>query len=212
MLDTFRKRDPVRNPGAPAVSAARPGPIPQSRLAAASSETRAAALLPAATPSGEQPPAPSAVAPESLPRAAAAQPRASGGAARLIVGPDIKLKGAEITDCDTLIVEGQVEASMHSRVIEVDEQGIFRGNVQVEIADIRGRFEGELTAHKQLMVRASGRIAGKIRYGKIQIDEGGELSGDVASAHAEPRVLCEYSGGTSEQATPGAKPATSAQR
>jgi hypothetical protein len=27
---------------------------------------------------------------------------------RLIVGPDIKLKGVEITDCDTLVVEGTV--------------------------------------------------------------------------------------------------------
>jgi cytoskeletal protein CcmA (bactofilin family) len=128
---------------------------------------------------------PEALAP-AVPAPSAPKPKASGGAARLIVGPDIKLKGAEITDCDTLIVEGQVEASMVSRVIEVDELGVFRGNVQVEIADIRGRFEGELVARKQLVVRASGRIAGKIRYAKIQIDEGGELCGDVATAESVP--------------------------
>jgi cytoskeletal protein CcmA (bactofilin family) len=101
--------------------------------------------------------------------------------ARLTVGPDIKLKGAEITDCDTLIVEGQVDASMDSRVVEIAENGVFRGKVQVEIAEIRGRFEGELTAHKQLVVRETGRVSGKIRYGKIRIDEGGEVSGDIAA-------------------------------
>ena len=30
---------------------------------------------------------------------------------RLIVGPNIKLKGVEIDDCDTLVVEGRVEAT-----------------------------------------------------------------------------------------------------
>ena len=31
---------------------------------------------------------------------------------RLTVGPDIRLIGASIEDCDTLFVEGRVEASM----------------------------------------------------------------------------------------------------
>jgi cytoskeletal protein CcmA (bactofilin family) len=101
--------------------------------------------------------------------------------ARLTVGPDIKLKGAEITDCDTLIVEGQVDASMDSRVVEIAESGIFRGKVQVDVADIRGRFDGELTALKQLVIRETGKVSGTIRYGKIRIDEGGTVSGDVAS-------------------------------
>ena len=38
---------------------------------------------------------------------AAAQPKAESGTGnRLLVGPDVKLKGAEILDCDTLVVEG----------------------------------------------------------------------------------------------------------
>lgn len=103
---------------------------------------------------------------------------------KLIVGPDIKLKGAEITDCDTLVVEGRVEASMDSRVIQISEHGVFVGKVGVDVAEIRGRFEGELTARKQLLIRATGRVSGKIRYGKIAIEEGGELSGDTATIAA----------------------------
>ena len=100
---------------------------------------------------------------------------------RLIVGPDIKLKGAEITDCDTLVVEGRVEAAMDSRVIQIAEVGTFVGKAGVDTAEIRGHFEGELTARKQLIIRAGGRVTGKIRYGKVSIEEGGELSGDVGS-------------------------------
>jgi cytoskeletal protein CcmA (bactofilin family) len=100
---------------------------------------------------------------------------------KLIVGPDIKLKGVEITDCDTLVVEGRVEASMDSRVVQIAENGIFNGTATMDVAEIWGSFEGTLTARKQLVVYASGRVAGTIRYGKIRVEEGGELSGDVST-------------------------------
>lgn len=110
-------------------------------------------------------------------------------ASRLIVGPSIKLKGVEITDCDTLVVEGTVEASMDSRVVQIAEQGVFTGKVSIDIAEIRGRFDGELTARDQLVIHATGRVSGKIRYGKIKIEEGAEISGDVARLESQSRPL-----------------------
>ena len=104
----------------------------------------------------------------------------AGSGSKLIVGPDIKLKGAEITDCDTLVVEGTVEASMDSRVVQIAEHGVFNGTVSIDIAEIHGRFDGELTARDQLIIHATGRVSGKIRYGKIKIEEGAEICGDVA--------------------------------
>ena len=105
--------------------------------------------------------------------------------ARLIVGPDVKLKGAEILDCDTLVVEGRVEATMDSRVIRIAEHGSFAGKVSIDIAEIHGHFEGDLTARTQLIIHATGRVSGKIRYGKLVIDEGGELCGDINALSAE---------------------------
>jgi cytoskeletal protein CcmA (bactofilin family) len=110
---------------------------------------------------------------------------------KLIVGPDIKLKGVEITDCDTLVVEGRVEASMDSRVVQIAQNGIFHGTATMDVAEIWGTFEGTLTARKQLVVYATGRVAGTVRYGKIRVEEGGELSGDIstlASGHARERA------------------------
>jgi cytoskeletal protein CcmA (bactofilin family) len=104
-----------------------------------------------------------------------------GTGSRLIVGPNIKLKGVEIDDCDTLVVEGRVEATMVSRAIQIAEHGSFRGTADVEVAEVRGTFEGELTARGRLVVHATGRIAGKVRYGKLLVQEGGELSGDVGA-------------------------------
>jgi len=119
------------------------------------------------------------------PLAEAPKPEAPRGlgdskGSKLIVGPDIKLKGAEITDCDTLVVEGRIEATMDSRVIQIAQHGVFSGTAGIDVAEIHGSFEGELTARKQLVIHATGKVTGKIRYGKLAIEEGGELSGDIA--------------------------------
>jgi cytoskeletal protein CcmA (bactofilin family) len=106
---------------------------------------------------------------------------------KLVVGPDIKLRGVEITDCDTLIVEGRVEASMDSRVVQIAEHGVFSGTATMDVAEVWGRFEGELTARNHLIIHATGRVSGHIRYGSIRIEEGGELSGEVSTvALAQP--------------------------
>jgi len=107
-----------------------------------------------------------------------------GKGSKLIVGPDIKLKGADITDCDTLVVEGRVEASMDSRMIQIAEQGVFCGTAGVDIAEIHGRFEGEITVRKQLIIHATGRVTGKIRYARLMVEEGGELTGDIGTMGA----------------------------
>jgi cytoskeletal protein CcmA (bactofilin family) len=130
--------------------------------------------------------APQSVIPGPAPVAAAPAPENSTSEARLIVGPDVKLKGAEILDCDTLVVEGRVEATMDSRVIRIAEQGSYTGKVSIDIAEIQGVFEGELTARSQLIIHATGRVSGKIRYGKLVIDEGGELSGDINTLNEKP--------------------------
>lgn len=106
-------------------------------------------------------------------------PQAQEGGSRLIVGPNIKLKGVEITDCDTLVVEGTVEATMDSRVIQIAATGAFKGSADIDIAEIHGQFDGNLTVRQKLVIYAQGKVTGTIRYGKVVIEEGGQLSGDV---------------------------------
>ena len=130
---------------------------------------------------------------------AQAAPKAEGGS-KLTVGPNIKLKGVEITDCDTLVVEGLVEATMDSRVIQIASQGAFKGSAEIDIAEIHGVFEGNLTVRQKLVIYASGKVSGKIRYGKVVIEEGGQLSGDIE---------CTASASAAVKASSAAKPAMS---
>lgn len=103
------------------------------------------------------------------------------GEPRLTVGPNIKLKGAEINDCDTLVVEGHVEASMDSKTLEILKTGSFDGTVTIDVAEIHGKFSGTLTARKKLIVHATGWVSGIVRYGSLLVSEGGVVSGDIAS-------------------------------
>jgi cytoskeletal protein CcmA (bactofilin family) len=98
---------------------------------------------------------------------------------KLIVGRDISLNG-EIRTCDTLVVEGRVEAVLQDcKNIEIMAPGEFKGAAEVDVADISGQFNGDLTARQRLIVRAGGKVLGKIRYGQLEIERGGVLSGEV---------------------------------
>jgi len=112
------------------------------------------------------------------------------GGSKLTVGPNIKLKGVEITDCDTLVVEGTVEATMDSRVMHITEIGAFKGSADIDYAEIHGEFNGDLTVRQKLVIYSTGRVSGKIRYGKVVIQEGGQLMGDIQfGAAVDTRTL-----------------------
>ena len=98
---------------------------------------------------------------------------------KLIVGRDIALAG-EINSCDHLVVEGTVEARVRegSR-IEISDTGLFRGTVEIDDADIAGRFEGDIMVRHRLRLRSTGRIVGKISYGELEVDAGGQLEGEI---------------------------------
>ena len=147
----------------------------------------------------------SSAQPFSAPAAtpAPATPAAPESGAKLTVGPNIKLKGVEITDCDTLVVEGTVEATMNSRVIQIAEQGAFKGSAEIDSAEVRGTFDGNLTVRQKLVIFSTGKVTGKIRYGKIVIEEGGQLSGEITfgtSGNSDSKSSSSTSTAKGEQA------------
>jgi cytoskeletal protein CcmA (bactofilin family) len=142
---------------------------------------------------------PSTASSSSSSESSASSSAGKPGESKLTVGPNIKLKGVEITDCDTLVVEGAVEATMDSRVIQIAECGSFTGSAEIDIAEIRGVFSGTLTVRQKLMIYSTGKVKGKIRYGKVVIEEGGQLSGEIefGAAANHSKGLSSPGGGVS---------------
>src|SRR5260221_8343494 len=102
----------------------------------------------------------------------------------LSVGRGIRLSG-EVNSCDKLLIEGSVDAKLTTcRAIEIAESGLFKGSTSIDEAEIRGRFEGDLTVRNRLLIKATGRVSGTIRYGQIEIECGGQIFGDIQAQPA----------------------------
>jgi cytoskeletal protein CcmA (bactofilin family) len=163
---------PAVTPAAPqpgsVISGAMPTPRPAPQPVTPAPAPAAAAPAPAAT---EPSPSPREVAPQPSPEEVAGS--------KLFVGVNIKLKGVEISNCDVLVIEGQVDATINSKVMEISKPGTLTGTAVIDVAEIHGEFSGELTARKKLVVHGTGRVTGNVRYGKLVVAEGGTVTGEV---------------------------------
>jgi cytoskeletal protein CcmA (bactofilin family) len=111
----------------------------------------------------------------------------------LILGQGMSLAG-EITSCDRLIVEGSIQATLEKcQHVIIAESGVFNGHASTENADVRGRFEGDLTVRKRLLIRAGGHVSGTVTYGEIEIESGGGISGTIEKAGANNADLISLS-------------------
>lgn len=125
---------------------------------------------------------------------------------KLFVGVNIKLKGVEISNCDVLVIEGQVDATIDSKVMEISKPGTLTGTAMIDVAEIHGEFSGELTARTKLVVHGTGRVTGTVRYGKLVVAEGGTLDGELKQIDAASPARPEK-GSASESRASSAQPA-----
>lgn len=97
----------------------------------------------------------------------------------LVVGRGISVQGT-VTDAERLVVEGTVEASMiHAAELVIAVGGIFKGEVEVEDTEIAGTIDGTLTARGNLIVRSTGRVLGTARCRRLQVEDGGQITGRI---------------------------------
>ncbi|NVN12038.1 polymer-forming cytoskeletal protein [Nguyenibacter sp. L1] len=97
----------------------------------------------------------------------------------LVVGRGISVQGT-IQDAERLVVEGTVESSMiHAQELQVAHGGMFRGEVEVEDADLAGTIDGTLTVRGSLTIRATGRLLGKAKCRRLQVEDGGQVTGHL---------------------------------
>jgi len=107
-------------------------------------------------------------------------PRAEAGEVRtLVVGRGITMQGT-VQNAERLVVEGTFEAnSLHANQLLVASGGLLTGVAEVDEAEIAGTLDGTLTARNMLLIRSSGRILGTARCRRLQVDEGGEITGQM---------------------------------
>jgi cytoskeletal protein CcmA (bactofilin family) len=123
-------------------------------------------------PQGQQPGA-------GQPQRPAGQGRAPAERRTMVIGRGISVHGT-IQDAERLEVQGIVEAKMiHATELAIAQGGMFRGEVEVEDAEIAGTIDGTLTARGALIVRATGRVLGTARCRRLQVEDGGQITGQI---------------------------------
>jgi len=143
------------------------------------------------------PPLPAAQPTPSLrsPAAAPPGPREDGQRRTLVVGRGISVQGT-VQYAERLVGEGTVEAAMINGLIELSiaHGGMFKGEVEVDEAEVAGTIDGTLTARHALIVRASGRVLGTARCRRLQVEDGGQITGRIemlgdTPAHEETAIV-----------------------
>lgn len=139
------------------------------------------------SPTNVTPPASAPATPR--PGMPAARPAGREPAERrtLVVGRGISVQGT-VQDAERLVVEGTVEASMiHATELSIAPGGVFKGEVEVEDAEIAGTIDGTLTVRASLVVRASGRVLGTARCRRLQVEDGGQITGRIEMITDQPK-------------------------
>lgn len=155
-------------------------------------------------PQPTQPTAPSA-GPLARP-APAARPQA-GDRRALVVGRGIALAGGAISDCERLEVHGTVEVSIrHALELIIADSGVFRGEAEIEEADISGAFDGSVTATSRLVVRSTGKVTGTIRCHRLMVEEGAQVSGKIEMISAPAAVAAPARAAAPAPEAPAAPP------
>jgi cytoskeletal protein CcmA (bactofilin family) len=137
------------------------------------------------SPSGTNPIAPATSARTGL---TVSRPAARDPAERrtLVVGRGISVQGV-VQDAERLVVEGTVEATMiHATELAIAPGGMFKGEVEVEDAEIAGTMDGTLTVRGSLVLRASGRVMGTARCRRLQVEDGGQITGRIEMITDQP--------------------------
>jgi cytoskeletal protein CcmA (bactofilin family) len=133
---------------------------------------------------------PSAPVSPARPSLTTSRPAARDPAERrtLVVGRGISVQGV-VQDAERLVVEGTVEATMiHATELAIAPGGVFKGEIEVEDAEIAGTIDGTLTVRGSLVLRGSGRVLGTARCRRLQVEDGGQITGRIEMITEQPQT------------------------
>jgi cytoskeletal protein CcmA (bactofilin family) len=192
-MSLFRRKDEATTPPAP-----EPSSVPTARdpdLAVPPFRPAAAVVPPAASAAATPAKptiAPSPAARPTTPTAGRPTGRAEAGEKRVLqLGKGISIQGS-VTEAERIVIEGTMESQLlQCQELAISHSGVFKGEVQVEDADIAGVFDGTLNATGSLTIRATGRVLGVARARRLSVEDGGQLTGRmemITDASASPAM------------------------
>ncbi len=97
-----------------------------------------------------------------------------------IIDRELKIEGS-ISSTGKLIIKGQVTGTIEGDVVIIAEEGQVNSSAtKVSSLTIGGKFQGEVTATRELIILATGVCAGKVECKDLIVENGGILNAEVS--------------------------------
>jgi cytoskeletal protein CcmA (bactofilin family) len=87
-----------------------------------------------------------------------------------------------IETAGSLIVHGLVKGIIKCSCLEILSDGRVDANVVADNVSVAGKFEGEMICSDKLSVLSTGSVTGDVSYGKLSIESGGRLDGNLTKS------------------------------
>jgi cytoskeletal protein CcmA (bactofilin family) len=96
----------------------------------------------------------------------------------LIIGEGAVLKG-DVKSGRRVEIWGYVEGGVTASEVVVQEGGKLFGQVKSDSAEVRGTLQGDVRVQQLIAIKSTGVASGHIKYGRMSMEEGGELIANV---------------------------------
>jgi cytoskeletal protein CcmA (bactofilin family) len=101
-----------------------------------------------------------------------------------IIGSDLSIEGQGITiRCQGLLtVNGEIQADVHSRQLEVGREAMVNGSVSAENVEVRGRVKGAIHGAR-VVLHETAEVDGDIHSQFLTIQQGASFDGRSRKVH-----------------------------
>jgi cytoskeletal protein CcmA (bactofilin family) len=106
-----------------------------------------------------------------------------------IIGPSIRIHG-ELTGEEDLIIEGQVEGTIHleKHNLTIGGNGRVKANIQANGVIVEGQVEGDITGSEKVIIRRTGNMRGNIVAPRVTLEDGAMFKGSIEMEPESRRV------------------------
>ena len=96
----------------------------------------------------------------------------------LMIGEGVTITGTIKAD-NEVTIQGTLDGDVDCHCLIVSKSGNIKGKIKTETLTIEGKSDGEITINDLLQIKSTGLVSGKVIYGKIQVEDGGKLIGEI---------------------------------
>lgn len=128
--------------------------------------------------------------------------RTDAGDGVVHIGKGTRVIG-EISDCTTVEIQGVVEGKLLASSVIIREGGGFKGSLQADQAEIHGVMEGNAVVNDLLDIRSTGTVSADLAYGRLSVEAGGQMTGNILARISIENGNAPKSGSTEIATTNG---------